>query len=176
MSSTFPAGSIARTWNLCLPSSRRLYFSGESQSWNWSFLTCLSNAHSNVDPASSDSNPYFAFGLSVLFFGDLVISVSGGSVSVGVAGGGAGGTSVSKGVESSEVLLPPTSDLRVARGGAEVTPACYPRYPSPGPERSHSTWPRPSSRERSSTSSQRWSIDLRRATASGGFDATPAAS
>ena len=37
---------------------------------------------------------------------------------------------------------------------------------SPGPMRCHSTWPRPSSAERSTTPSQRWSICLRRATAS----------
>ena len=49
-------------------------------------------------------------------------------------------------------------------------------YGSPGPERCHSTWPSPSTRERSSTPSHSWSMRFRRATASGGCSATAAAS
>ena len=47
---------------------------------------------------------------------------------------------------------------------------------SPGPERCHSTWPSPSTRERPSTPSHSCSIRFSRATASGGFAATWAAS
>ena len=46
------------------------------------------------------------------------------------------------------------------------------RWGRPGPERCHSTWPRPSSAERSTTPSQSSSIRLIRATASGGWAAT----
>lgn len=46
----------------------------------------------------------------------------------------------------------------------------------PGPDRCHSTWPRPSSAERPSTSSQRWSICFKAATASGSWTAIRPAS
>ena len=54
------------------------------------------------------------------------------------------------------------------RAPGPLQPSAPPRKGSPGPLRCHSTCPRPSSAERSTTPSQRWSIAFSRATASGG--------
>ena len=62
--------------------------------------------------------------------------------------------------------------LRTRRGGGVGTGDD--RYGSPGPERAQSTWPSPSIRERSSTSSHWCSMRLSFATASGGCSATSA--
>ncbi len=80
--SVLPDASVATTWNLCFPSFA-LNFAGEAHGFNG----FLSNLHWNVEPGSSEVNSYFAFVFFLfvlsLFFGYLVIVVSGGSVSGG---------------------------------------------------------------------------------------------
>ena len=71
--SGLPAVSVAKTWNLCLPGSRPLYFAFEVQTSN----APLSSLHSNVEPASLELNLNFAFVFGDFFFGPFSIVVSG---------------------------------------------------------------------------------------------------
>ena len=78
LASVFPVRSLARTLNRCLP-GRSLYRLGEAQS----FHALSSRLHSNVESTSEASNTNFTFAFAVpvssLFFGRLVILVSGGA-------------------------------------------------------------------------------------------------
>src|SRR5438270_1524290 len=79
--STFPAVSVAFTWNVCEPAFRLRYVIGDAQLAN----AAASSAHWNVEPLSVEVKLKVAVELVVAPEGALVIVVSGGVVSGGPA-------------------------------------------------------------------------------------------
>jgi hypothetical protein len=119
--STLPAGSIASTLSLCLPSFS--FFAGrngELHGWNG----LKSSWHWKLDPASLEAKLKLGLRFRV-FFGPPVIVVSGAALSAGAAGaaGGPGAgwpeelgvlsTYVTEELEQGEALLAPS--IAVAR-------------------------------------------------------------
>jgi hypothetical protein len=76
--SVFPAGSVARTWNACFPSSKVSEVHGLVQDAN----TPLSTLHSKVLPASVEVKEKVALGLFVNTGGLEVMVVFGAFVSI----------------------------------------------------------------------------------------------
>jgi hypothetical protein len=75
---TLPAGSIAFTWNTCVPDARLAYTFGDAQA---TYVT-ESRAHRNVEPASLDENEKEAVVEPVGDVGFAVMLAVGGVVSI----------------------------------------------------------------------------------------------